>query len=206
MDLGLEFPSEQNRLSLLGFQSRDSILAKSLQQMGNQQAISNESKFMEDVLNPRKRAGRPSIDDDTLSADRDALVWLLSVSWGEVGWLLPRATTPEELRQAFAPLRNHPHEDLVTRFVRETSICATAKAIRKTRKVHGEAIQRLRAAQQRISKSADGRVLAEAAMTDSPLSQQAPMFSELISAWGEASEARRELKAAEERKITSNKN
>ena len=91
------------------------------------------------------------------------------------------------------------HENHVAQFVRETSICATAKEIRKIRKVHGEVVESLRTTQQRNSKSADGRVLAEAAMTESQSAQQAPMLGELISAWGEALEARRELKAAEQR-------
>src|SRR5438105_3927017 len=56
-------------------------------------------------LENRRGAGRPTVDKDTLSSDRDALVWLLSVFWGEIGWEVPRSTSSEELRQAFGPVR-----------------------------------------------------------------------------------------------------
>src|SRR5216117_2973706 len=96
-----------------------------------------------------KQAGRPTVDDGRLGGDRDALVWLLSVGWGDIGWQLERASTPQELREALEPLREHACGHLVARFLRPTSISVTAKEIREDRKVLRKAIENLREAQTR---------------------------------------------------------
>jgi hypothetical protein len=151
---------------------------------------------MRSLENQRKGPGRPSVDDDTLSADRDRLVWLLSVFWGEIGWQLPRATTAEELRQAFAPIKGHPHDNLIALFVGETSVAATGKEIRDNRKEVGPAVARLRQAQTLTNKCEEASRLAELAMIETQTDQVAPMAVDLFNAWGAAMKARRDLEAA----------
>jgi hypothetical protein len=52
-------------------------------------------KFLDWPMNRKTKntsAGRPTIDDDWLSANRNSLVDMLSSWWGEVGWRLTGAT------------------------------------------------------------------------------------------------------------------
>jgi hypothetical protein len=149
--------------------------------------------------------GRPTVDDQTLGADRDALVWLLSVTWPDIGWQLPQATTLEELRQALEPWRGHPSEHTVVHFLRPTSIAAISpEEIRTMRKTHGEAIKRLREAQERNDRSLETSHTLELAMNDVQAAQRQAMAVELFGAWGEKKKAREVLALARdtERKLT----
>src|SRR6266852_1756066 len=96
----------------------------------------------------RRGPGRPTIDDDTLCQGRNALVWLLSTKWGDCGWQIQNATTVDEVRQAFEPLRGHPPEHLIAHFRRATSRTATASEVRSTKKAQGKAVERARGAQE----------------------------------------------------------
>ena len=80
--------------------------------------------------------GRPfEIDDAQLLSNRDCWIGLLSNAWIEIGWLLTRARSREDIRKVFASIRNvaaHEHVFLAP-FIRETSIDATAAEVRATR-------------------------------------------------------------------------
>jgi hypothetical protein len=86
---------------------------------------------------------------------RDRLVWLLSVSWGDIGWKLPKAKNREQLYEALVPLHGHPGEDVIAIFVRPTSASATAQEIRKVGKALGKSVVRMHAAQQEQRAFAD---------------------------------------------------
>jgi hypothetical protein len=148
--------------------------------------------------------GRPTVDDQTLGADRDALVWLLSVTWPDIGWELPQATTLEELRKALEPWRGHPSEQTVVHFLRPTAVTATPEEIRALRKTVGKAIEVLREAQERHDVCVRASRTIESAMNDvEPLHLQA-MAPDLFRAWGENKKAREALQLAidTERKLT----
>src|SRR5438132_9902534 len=103
--------------------------------------------LFEDEL--RRRPGRPTVSKGVFAGHRDSLVWLLSVGWGDIGWQLINATTLEELRQAFEPLREHSSSNIIARFLRSTSISATAKEVRSLKKAHDRAVEELRAVQEK---------------------------------------------------------
>jgi hypothetical protein len=142
--------------------------------------------------------GRPTPGDHTLGADRDALVWLLSVAWPDIGWELPRATTLEELRGALEPWRGHPSEQTVVHFLRPTSVGATPEEIRAMRKTLGEEIKRLRGAQEWNDRCLETSHTLELAMNDVQGDQRQAMAMELFGAWGENKKAREALKLARE--------
>ena len=130
MALELEFLGEGNSGFFGPSPPSVSLAVKSLQQMGKaypRTFCNSYREFMRSLENRRRGPGRPSVDDDTLSSDRDSLVWLLSVLWGEIGWEVPRSTSPDELRQAFGPVRGHSSEHLLALFIRRTPIAATAR-------------------------------------------------------------------------------
>jgi hypothetical protein len=70
-----------------------------------------------------------------------ALLWLLSVKWADIGWQLPTATTPEELKRALEPLRGRPYENLVHRFLHPTPVASSAEEIRALRKNRGKRLK-----------------------------------------------------------------
>jgi hypothetical protein len=125
-------------------------------------------------------------------------VWLLSVAWGDVGWYLPQAKTAEELRCALEPLRGQPNEQCVIRFLRPTSVTATAEEIRAKRKALGKAIEYSSEAQAKHDASARAARVAEHAMNDASPETQMTFQVELFKQWGESAKARRELEAAQE--------
>lgn len=175
-------------LSLLNFLV--ALREKVLQQMG---------KFLDWFMNRKTKdtsAGRPTVDDPSLSANRDSLVWLLSVSWGDIGWQLPRATTREELKQALKPLEGHPSGDRIARFVRLTSTDASAEEIRKETKVLGKAIERLRESQSQHDKCADEFRQAEWAMSQTKPEQVEIVKAELSKRRAKCETAQSELDAA----------
>ena len=141
--------------------------------------------------------GRPTVDDQTLGADRDALVWLLSVTWPDIGWQLPRATTLEELRQALEPWRGHPSEHTIVHFLRPAPVAVTTpEEIRTLRKTLGEAIERLREAQEHSDRCLQTSQTVELAMNDVQADQYQPMATELLGVWGKKKQARETLASA----------
>ena len=87
-------------------------------------------------------SGRPALDTDTLTAIRDDLVHLLSVSWADVGWHLRHAKSPEDLRRAFEPLKGKNNNPLIERFIKTGVSATSGEELRLTRKALGEAIRR----------------------------------------------------------------
>jgi hypothetical protein len=140
--------------------------------------------------------GRPTVDDQTLWADRDALVSLLSITWPDIGWQIPQVTTLEDLRHAFEPLRGHPSEYLIFYFLRATPVTATPEEIRASRKTLGKAIERLREAQERHDRCVQASRIAESAMNDVQPDERQAMASDVFRAWGENKKAREELALA----------
>lgn len=144
-----------------------------------------------------KGPGRPTIDDETLIEARDAIVWLLSVSWGEIGWQLPRATTLEELAAAIEPLRGHANEQYVTVLLRSEFVVSTAEEVRTARKSLGKAIEDCRLAREHHDKCVAASRTAEFAMNDSEPAKQGIFFAELLRGWRETATAQRNREAAE---------
>jgi len=153
--------------------------------------------FARNLLSGHRGPGRPSVDDATLSAKRDALVWLLSATWADIGSQLPQATSLEELGLALEPLRGHASEHDVVLFLRRTSVTATAKEIRAKRKEHALLSERSREAQTTHDSCVDACRVAESAMNKAQSEQQQSMLFELLKRWRKAAEARSELKAAQ---------
>jgi hypothetical protein len=100
-------------------------------------------RFLDWLMNRKTKsasAGRPTIENPWLIANRDRLVDMLSCWWGEVGWQLTRATTREELRAAFEPLNEHPNRHHISRLLLPSSDSATPEEIREERQTNGIAI------------------------------------------------------------------
>jgi hypothetical protein len=157
----------------------------------------DEVTFGRSLESEHRGPGRPTPGDDTLGADRDALVWLLSVGWANVGWELPRAATTEELRQALAPLRGNPYEHYIAQFLRPTSVVATAEEVRATREALQNAVEHQRATQSNHEKCVDAARIAELAMNQAQPNRQQAIQAELLRLWGESKEARRQLASAQ---------
>ncbi len=143
-----------------------------------------------------RKAGRPTLDELTLATDRDALVWLLSVAWGEIGWQLPRARTLPKLREALEPLRGHPSDHLIARFLRPTSVIATAKDVRESRKALGKAVEQLREAEDRHNRCTEACGEAESAVTQAGPEQRKAVEAEFQKRQAELELVRTQLDAA----------
>jgi hypothetical protein len=141
--------------------------------------------------------GRPTINDEMLIEARDGIVWLLSVSWGDIGWQLPRATTLNELAAALEPLRGHANEQYVTVFLRSTFVDSTAEEVRTAKKNLGKAIEDCRLAREHHDKCVADSRTAEFAMNDAEPGKQGTFFVELLRAWRESTTAQRDREAAE---------
>lgn len=91
---------------------------------------------------PRREPGRPTLHKDTVAGIRDDLVHLLSVSWADIGWHLRHASSREDLRRGFEPLRGKNSNPLIERFLRTSASATTGKELRLTRKALGKAVKR----------------------------------------------------------------
>jgi hypothetical protein len=94
-----------------------------------------------------KKRGRTPFDKDNLGDRRDSLLGALSSWWAEMGWQLTHATTRQELRDAFKPLKATASCDLVAYFLHPTSATASRKEIRSIRRQRDKDIERRREAQ-----------------------------------------------------------
>ena len=108
--------------------------------------------------------GRPTIDNNWLSSNRDSLLGMLSSRWAQVGWQLRTASSREDLRQALHLIKDHPAKDLFARLLRPTESAASAKGIRIKRKAVGEAVKRRSIAQAECEKCVGGCREVEMAM------------------------------------------
>jgi hypothetical protein len=112
---------------------------KFLQQMG---------KISPLAMNRKATAGRPTVDDPSLTHHRKVIADMLSCWWGEVGWQLPRATSREKLRAALDPLREHPDKYRIGRLLNVSADFADAEQIREQRQANGSAIRQMYSAQE----------------------------------------------------------
>jgi hypothetical protein len=95
-------------------------------------------------------AGRPTIDDGWLSANRNVFYGLLSAWWLEVGSQITTADTREKLNAALGPLKSVPDRQLLIRFLRPTQVMAEASEIREKRKAVGETVRLGREARMKL--------------------------------------------------------
>jgi hypothetical protein len=109
-------------------------------------------------------AGRPTLDDPSLIAQRTIFQDMLSCWWGEVGWQLPRATTREELRVALEPLKDHADKHRINRLLLASTVSAEGEEIRKAREVNGRLIAQIYAAHDRQRTCADSVTQAQTAL------------------------------------------
>jgi hypothetical protein len=124
-------------------------------------------KFLDWLMNRKAKntsAGRPTIEDDWLSANRNSLVDMLSCWWGEVGWQLQPATTREALRAALDPVREHSNKHLISRLLLPSSESADPDQIREVRETNGRAIEQIYDAQERQRQYPDLIMRAEMAL------------------------------------------
>jgi hypothetical protein len=131
-----------------------------------EKCLQKVGKFLDLLMNRKTKntsAGRPTVDDQSLSSHRDSIVDMFSCWWGEVGWQLPRATTREKLWAALEPVREHPSRYHISRLLLDGSETATAEQIREKRKVNEEAIKEIYEAQARQRTCLDAVTLADMA-------------------------------------------
>jgi hypothetical protein len=152
------------------------------------------SKFLDWLMNRKTKntsAGRPTVDDLSLSAHRDSIVDMLSCWWGEVGWQLPRATTREELMAALEPVKEHPNRHRISRLLIVSSDSATAEEIREKRQVNATAIEKIYEANARQRECTD--LVSQAQMA---LGQASPEQMEAVKA--QVSKRQADLQGANE--------
>jgi len=143
------------------------------------------------------KLGRRTIDDGWLSANRDALVNILSWRWTDIGWQLTTATTREELRQALQAVKDHPDRHLIARLLRPTKNTTTsAGQIRKKRLAHGEAVKCMNDAQTNCNKCMNGCREVEVAMSQAKPEQIDFIQREFLNRRAECQEAQNQLRAA----------
>ena len=124
------------------------VLVKSFcAQMGRIYGVIMRKVKSEADETPGAKLGRRTIEDHWLSANRDALVNILSSWWPDIGWHLTSAMTREALRQALEPVKDHPDRQLLDRLLRPTNVTAEAREIREKRLELGKAVERMRDAQ-----------------------------------------------------------
>lgn len=87
---------------------------------------------------PKKNPGgrRLPIDNDTLWDNRDQWIGLLSHAWGDIGWPLRNAITPERVRRALASIETTASREqaLLEPFLRPCTTQSTPSEIRSTRR------------------------------------------------------------------------
>src|SRR5580704_14079427 len=92
----------------------------------------------------RPKRGPRTIPNNFLEGNRNAWVQLLEESWLKVGWSLlqirdKRASSVEDVRKAFAPLKEMPHNSgLAASFYHETLEPAKPAEVLKTRRRVGD--------------------------------------------------------------------
>lgn len=154
---------------------------------------------------PRRPPGRPTLERDTLASIRDDLVLLLSLSWSDIGWQLRHATSPEELRRAFEPLRGKNNDHLIARFLKTPTVAATGKEIRLTRRLLNDAVTRRYAAQANCSDPVRDYIEAETALMQSRNEQMAQVCGELLKRQHKLLAVRKEMRCATELERTLEK-
>jgi hypothetical protein len=109
-------------------------------------------------------AGRPTLDDPSLIAQRTVINDMFSCWWGEVGWQIVRATTREELRAALEPLKDHPDKNRINRLLLASTVSADGEEIREARDANGRLIEKIYEAQDKQRACMDALTQAQMAL------------------------------------------
>jgi hypothetical protein len=152
---------------------------------------------MDSYSDTEPQIGRPTIDDDLLSTNRDSLANLLCCWWPEIGSQLTTATTREALIGALQPVKDHANRHLLSRLLRPTTAHATGREIRGKRKDHEKLVEE-RSGQQAYSE----KCFKACRQIDLALMQPRPedaefIFDELSRRRTECQQARDRVRAAE---------
>jgi len=111
---------------------------------------------MTEFVDKEPSPGRPTIDNDWLGSNRDALLGMLSSRWAQIGWQLRTAGSRDDLRLVFHLVKDHPAKNLFARLLRPTESAASAKGIRIKRKAVDQAVERRFIAQTECEKCVSG--------------------------------------------------
>src|SRR5271169_628381 len=89
------------------------------------------SNLEEASQGPRRR--KPIIEDGRIWSDRDHLVWLLEVTWPDVGGRLPRIKTPADVLDVLQSWHGRSSNYIVETLLRKESSPATAAILNRQR-------------------------------------------------------------------------
>jgi hypothetical protein len=120
---------------------------------------------------PKPQPGRPiAIEDDSLLAARDHLVWLFEETWADVGERLPWVKKPADVLDAIRvwdnPNRSTGDHYIAKRLLRSSSIPATQKWLNARRRELGKFNDAVRAASFTLEKSQQELDTADRALSD----------------------------------------
>ncbi len=93
--------------------------------------LSNLEEAPQSPQGPRRR--KPIIEDGRIWNDRDHLVWLLEVTWPDVGGRLPRIKTPADVLEVLQAWQGRSNNYIVETLLRKESSPATATILNRQR-------------------------------------------------------------------------
>jgi hypothetical protein len=141
-------------------------------------------------------AGRPTIEDHLLIAQRIVIHDMLSCWWGEIGWQLPRATTREELRASLGPLNGHADRNRINRLLVPTMVSADAEEIREAREANKELIAIIYETQDRQRVCTDFLGQAQMALGQATPNQRDAVKAEISKRQADLGEANKKHRSA----------
>jgi hypothetical protein len=156
-------------------------------------------KFLDWLMKRKAKnpnAGRPTLDDPSLIAQRTIIHDMLSCWWGEVGWQLPRATTRELLRAALEPLKDHADKHRINRLLLASTVSAEAEEIREAREANGRLIAQIYAAQDRQRTCTDSITQAQMALGQASSDQAKALKAEISKRQADLDAANKEHRIA----------
>ena len=156
-------------------------------------------KFLDWLMRPKRKnpsAGRPTIEDHLLIAQRIIIRDMLSCWWGEVGWQLSRATTREELRASLAPLNSHADRDRINRLLIPTTVSAEAEEIREAREANGQLIARIHETQDGQRVCTDAVTQAQMALGHASADQREAVKAKVLKLQADLDEANKKHRNA----------
>lgn len=127
------------------------------------------------------KRGRPTIEDDWLGANRDALLNMFVFGWPEVGWNLARACTRDALRIALQPLKDHANRQYIHRLLQKTEAKGEESEIKSKGALLGKAVEQMHVAQSHSSECINRCREIEAALIQAT-GDQSQVLLELFSA------------------------
>jgi len=156
-------------------------------------------KFLDWLTRRKKKnpsAGRPTIEDHLLIAQRIIIHDMLSCWWGEVGWQIPRATTRDELRASLAPLNAHADRNRINRLLAPTVVSAGAEEIREAREANKQLIAMIYETQDRQRVCADFLGKAQMALGHASPNQRDAVKAEISKRQADLEEANKKHRSA----------